>query len=118
MNGKRMFKVIAPIERENGGGTYWMRCGTAFINKDNSINVYLDAMPLKFKPGDGVKLQLREYTDEDFRERDEKRASYSARGTLGSGGGHGSGLGTGGGLGTNLVPPSQPGLAAADGVPF
>src|SRR5690348_17197862 len=111
-----MFKVIAPIERENGGGTYWMRCGTAFINKDNSINVFLDAMPLKVKAGEGVKLQLREYTDEDLRERDEKRAAYSARGTLGAGGAGGRGAGAG--LGTNLMPPSQPGLAAADGVPF
>jgi protein associated with RNAse G/E len=82
VNQKRMFKVIAPMEQRDGGGTYWLRCGTGFVNKDNSINVYLDALPLKVKPGESVKLQLREYTDEDFRERDEKRAAYSARGAL------------------------------------
>ncbi|HVE85724.1 MAG TPA: hypothetical protein VND93_22875 [Myxococcales bacterium] len=27
-------------------GTIWVRCGTAFVNKDESLNVYLDALPL------------------------------------------------------------------------
>ena len=97
---KRQFKVIAPMEKDDGG-TYWMRCGTAFVNKDNSINVYLDAMPLKNK--DGVKLQLRELTEDELRERAEKRATYSARGTLNAP------------LGT-FQPPSA--TATADGVPF
>jgi hypothetical protein len=104
-----MFKVIAPIDTE-GGGTYWLRCGTAFLNKDNSINVYLDAMPLKVKAGEAVKLQLREYTDEDRREREEKRAAYSARGTLATG--------LNPNLGNNIIASGQAGLSAADGVPF
>jgi hypothetical protein len=79
---KRMFKVISPIET-HGGGTYWMRCGVGWVNKDNSINVYLDALPLKTKAGEGVKLQIREYTDDELRERAEKKSTYSARGTLG-----------------------------------
>jgi hypothetical protein len=78
---KRMFKVISPIDKDDGG-TYWMRCGTGFVNKDNSINVYLDAMPLRTKQGEGVKLQLREFTDEELRERAEKKATYAARGTI------------------------------------
>lgn len=80
---QRMFKVISPVDKD-GGGTWWIRCGNAFLNKDNSINVYLDAMPLRTKPGEGVKLQLREFTEEELRERAEKRATYTARGTLGS----------------------------------
>lgn len=76
---KRMFKVITPIDRRDGG-KYWMRLGTGFVNKDNSINVYLDAFPVNQKE---VVIQLREMTEEDFRERTEKKASYSARGTLG-----------------------------------
>jgi hypothetical protein len=77
-----MFKVISPIERRDGG-KYWMRCGNAYVNKDNSINVYLDAMPLVAgKDGQGVTLQLRELTDDELRERAEKKASYAARGTL------------------------------------
>ena len=77
---KRMFKVISPIDRRDGG-KYWLRCGTGYVNKDNSINVYLEALPLVAKD-QGVTLQLREMTEEDFRERAEKRASYAARGSL------------------------------------
>ena len=80
---QKMFKVISPVDKD-GGGTWWMRCGSAFLNKDNSINVYLDAMPLRTKPGEGVKLQLREFTDEELRERADKKAAYTSRGTLGA----------------------------------
>lgn len=79
---KRMFKVISPIERKDGG-KFWMRCGTAYVNKDNSINVYLDAVPCApSKDGHGVTLQLRELTEEELRERADKKATYAARGTL------------------------------------
>jgi hypothetical protein len=54
-----MYKVISHIETKNGGG-YWMRVGTAFDNKDASINVYLDAVPKTHQ------FQLREFTAEDF----------------------------------------------------
>jgi len=98
---KRMFKVISPVDKD-GGGTWWLRCGSAFVNKDNSINVYLDALPLRTKPGEGVKLQLREYTEDELRERAEKKSTYSARGTLAH----------------DFTPPAQTGLAAVDAVPF
>ncbi|MCY1024063.1 hypothetical protein [Pyxidicoccus sp. MSG2] len=39
--------------RERNGRTYWTKAGSAFVNKDGSINVLLDVLPL-----DG-KLQLR-----------------------------------------------------------
>jgi len=102
---KRMFKVIAPMDTE-GGGTYWLRCGTGFVNKDNSINIYLDALPLKQK-GDDVKLQLREFTEDELRERAEKKATYASRGSLGSG--------------INFAPPvngNGAGAGAVDSVPF
>jgi hypothetical protein len=60
---KRMFKVISPIQKKEGG-TYWMRVGTGFTNKDDSINIYLDAWPKNFQ------LQLRELDEEDLRRRD------------------------------------------------
>lgn len=108
---KRMFKVISPIERKDGG-KFWIRCGNAYVNKDNSINVYLDAMPLiPGKDGQGVTLQLRELSEEELRERAEKKAAYSARGTLGN---------------FATAPAGMPGAvgaagaasAAEDGVPF
>jgi hypothetical protein len=58
-----MFKVISPIEKKEGG-KYWMRVGTGFTNKDDSINIYLDAWPKNFQ------LQLRELDEEDLRRRD------------------------------------------------
>jgi hypothetical protein len=69
-----MWKVISPVERNNS--TYWMRLGTGFTNKDDSINVYLDAVPVPSKDG-SVKLQIRELTEEELRSNAEKRASRS-----------------------------------------
>ena len=66
VNKPRMFKVITPIEKKDGG-TYWMRVGTGFPNKDQSINLYLDAMPFNHK------LQIREMEDEDLAPRGRKR---------------------------------------------
>ena len=101
---KRMFKVISPIDLNNGG-KYWMRVGSAFVNKDNSINVHLDAVP--FNQKDGLMVQLREFTDDELRERAEKRATYSARGTLGQSS-----------LSDANIYSSPPASAAQDGVPF
>jgi hypothetical protein len=79
---RKMFKVVSPLDRQDGS-TYWMRCGSAFINKDNSINVFVHALPLaQIGLKDGMKLQLRELTDEELRERAERRTSYRARGTV------------------------------------
>lgn len=71
----KMYKVISPIEGKDGNTKFWMRCGSGFTNKDDSINLYLDALPLGQKE---VKLQLRELTEDELRERADKRASYSA----------------------------------------
>src|SRR4051812_13017018 len=62
---KKMFKVICPIEKK-GGGKFWMRLGSAFANKDDSINVYLDAVPKN------LEFQLRELTEEEL----SRKSSY------------------------------------------
>jgi hypothetical protein len=67
-----MFKVVSPIERN--GTTYWPRCGTGFENRDQSINLYIDMIPAATKDG-SIKLQVRELTEEELRERADKRAS-------------------------------------------
>ena len=66
MLGKKMFKVISPIEHKDGT-THWMRVGSGFPNKDASINIYLDAVPKD------LKFQLREMTEEDFRTSESRR---------------------------------------------
>ena len=64
-NPKRMMKVLCPVDKGEGkSGTYWIRCGTAFWNRDQSINLYLDVLPRNGR------LQLRELDEEDLRERD------------------------------------------------
>ncbi len=62
----RMFKVISPIEKKDGT-KFWMRVGTGYPNKDQSINLYLDAMPFNHT------LQIREMVDEDFAPRGRTR---------------------------------------------
>lgn len=64
---KRTFKVMAPIAKHDGGH-WWMRCGTGYMNRDNSINIYLDAMTRE------MKFTLRELDEEDLRRRDTARA--------------------------------------------
>lgn len=62
---KKQFKLLAIIPKKDGS-TYWMRCGSAFTNKDDSINIYMDALPR----GNEWKFQLRELTEEDFKKRE------------------------------------------------
>lgn len=49
-------KVMSPVQGKDGK-TYWVRMGIAFVNKDNSINVYLDGLPTNGK------LQVRDWDD-------------------------------------------------------
>jgi hypothetical protein len=66
MNGaKRMMKVLCPVEKEGSEKkTYWIRCGTAFWNRDQSINLYLDVLPRNGR------LQVRELDEDDLKDRD------------------------------------------------
>ena len=73
---KKMWKVICPVEKKDGTGTHWARLGVAYGNKDESINLYLDSLPLNGK------LQLREWTEEELRERDQRRAGQQNRSSL------------------------------------
>jgi hypothetical protein len=63
---KQIYKVMAPIPKRDGG-YWWMRCGSAHVNKDNSINVYLDVIPKDFR------FTLRELDEEDLRRRETSR---------------------------------------------
>jgi len=55
----RRLAVYNIIERRGMKKSLWSRIGSAFINRDGSINVFLDSFPV-----DG-KLQVREIRDED-----------------------------------------------------
>jgi len=51
---KKQRNVYAIIEKPGFKKAIWMKLGVAFVNHDQSINVYLDALPM------GGKLQIRE----------------------------------------------------------
>jgi hypothetical protein len=44
-NGKRL-AVYAVPESKDGEKTFWPRIGSAYTNRDGSINLLLDALPL------------------------------------------------------------------------
>ena len=61
MDNSKLKMVYVITER--AGKSYWNRIGIAFVNNDGSINVKLDAMPVKGE------LQIRDYVPrEDFLE--------------------------------------------------
>lgn len=37
--------VYTIVDRQRDGKKYWLRIGTAFENRDGSLNLYLDAVP-------------------------------------------------------------------------
>lgn len=41
--------VYTIVEREGDEKKRWVKIGVGFINKDDSINIYLDALPLNGK---------------------------------------------------------------------
>jgi hypothetical protein len=42
--GKKL--TVFSIKNTDRKGTVWVRIGTAFVNKDESLNVWLDALPI------------------------------------------------------------------------
>lgn len=75
---KKMWKVVSPIEKKDGTVAYWARLGNAHSNRDESINVYLDTLPTNGK------IQLREFTEQELRERSERRANYASHASMSS----------------------------------
>jgi hypothetical protein len=71
---KRMYKVLTPIPKRDGSGSWFMRVGSGFTNKDDSINVYLDVMPVA-QPGKSITLTIKELDENDLRQREAHRAS-------------------------------------------
>jgi len=56
--GKKL-AVYAINEKEGDKASWWQKIGIAFTNRDGSIAIYLDALPLGTN-----KLQVREQRDE------------------------------------------------------
>jgi len=84
---KKMYKVLTPIQKRDGSGSWFMKVGNGFTNKDDSINLYVDVIPVGIAPGKGMTLQIRELDDNDLRQREASRAG-NGRGELGAPGGN------------------------------
>jgi hypothetical protein len=74
MNGK-MYKILVPIKGKDNETTHWARLGSAFTNKDGSLNCYVDAIPVQAFGGKELMLQIRELSEEDLRRRDERKST-------------------------------------------
>lgn len=44
-----VFTIIEPQQGSQQTKSFWMRCGSAWENKDGSLNVVLDTLPLNGK---------------------------------------------------------------------
>jgi hypothetical protein len=60
-SGKARHVAYTVIERSEGK-SFWLRVGTAFENRDGSLNVYLDAIPVNGR------LQIRQYAPDEERD--------------------------------------------------
>lgn len=81
---KKMYKVLAPIQKQNNQGSFFMRVGSGYTNKDDSINLYLDVIPVGLDAGK-MKLQIRELDENDLRQRESNRSSVGLDERTGTG---------------------------------
>lgn len=65
-------KTIYTIVERKDGKSYWVRIGTGFVNRDGSVTVKLDAIPVN-----GV-LQVRDWEAPEVRAEARKRAEQNA----------------------------------------
>jgi len=56
---KSNLQAVYTVIKKADGKDLWLRVGSAFPNRDGSLNVFLDAMPVNGK------LQIREYQPRD-----------------------------------------------------
>jgi hypothetical protein len=78
---ERSKKVICQVDGANGK-KFWMRVGNAHVNRDGSLNVYLQAYP-----ANGGKLQIRDLDERDLARREDRAApgeGLSSSSALGS----------------------------------
>ena len=69
--------VYTIVERPGAEKKYWVRIGSAFVNRDQSLNVRLDAMPVN-----GT-IHIRDVDEEDL-ERAKARREARAHNTSGA----------------------------------
>ncbi len=58
-NENKNLQAVYTVIKKADGKDLWLRVGSAFPNRDGSMNVFLDAMPVNGR------LQIREYQPRD-----------------------------------------------------
>jgi len=76
---KKQFKILAEVPRYDGTGTYLMKIGNAFENRDASINGIVESLPLAALSPKGFKIHIRELDARDLEKRDAYRAASTGR---------------------------------------
>lgn len=71
-NKKNYKAVYTIVERERDAKKFWLRVGTAFENRDGSLNIYLDAVPTN-----GT-LQVRDPLPVEERDRKSPQTTFAA----------------------------------------
>ena len=66
---KKVKIAYTVVEREKDGREFWVRVGAAFVNRDGSLHVRLDAMPVN-----GT-LHIRDYTPREGRTPEQDKAA-------------------------------------------
>ncbi len=66
MDETKRKRVVCPVTGKDGK-THWLRMGSAFLNKDNSINLYLDCLPVNGR------LQVRDWDDPPWEKKESDR---------------------------------------------
>ena len=63
-------RIVCPVQGKDNK-TYWMRMGIGFVNQDNSINIWLDGLPINGR------LQVREWDEPPWKERQPQPQQFS-----------------------------------------
>lgn len=72
---KKQFKILAEVPRYDGNGTYLMKIGTGFENRDASINGIVESLPITAFGPKGFKIHIRELDARDLEKREQYRVA-------------------------------------------
>lgn len=78
---KTHLKIMAEAQRFDGSGTFLVRIGSAFPNRDGSLNGFLEMLPLTALNAKGIKIHIRELDERDLERREAYRAAAANRST-------------------------------------
>lgn len=76
---KKQFKILAEVPRYDGNGTFLLKIGSGFENKDLSINGFLESIPIAAIGPKGIKLHIRELDARDLEKREAYRTAATGR---------------------------------------